>query len=420
MPIFALVDCNNFFVSCERAFRPDLQNKPVAVLSNNDGCVVARSNEVKAMGVPMGVPYFKVRSLMDAGKVTLFSGNFSLYGDFSQRVVQILADECPSLEAYSVDESFLDISNLPIKDYKKWGCDLSAKILQWTGIPVSVGIANNKTLAKAAADYTKKNDCNGCHVVLTDKSRVNLLKWLPVGDVWGVGRATVPKLMGRGIKTAYEFSQLPDNWALHQLHIGGLKTVKELRGESYFGLTTVRDPQKSIIRSRSFGDRVRNYYELESAVATFAAQAAVKLRSEGETTGAVMTYLRGSKHAKEVAGGSYVTKLHPASANTGEIIAAALKNLSVIYDSQVGYKKAGIALLNLKNSSSLQLSFDSSIKKIAKDEQLMQVLDEMNSKLGTRLIRHASEHLELSGWRSRRQLRSPAYTTNWSEILTIR
>src|SRR5690349_8373228 len=173
-PIFALVDCNNFFVSCERVFRPDVWDKPVAVLSNNDGCIVARSNEVKALGVPMGVPYFKVSDVLKKNNVALFSGNFPLYGDFSQRVVQILQQECPDVEVYSVDESFLEISTLPITDYEAWGRELRAKILQYTGIPVSIGIAPTKTLAKAAADFVKKTEpARGAYAVLTEERRVD-------------------------------------------------------------------------------------------------------------------------------------------------------------------------------------------------------------------------------------------------------
>jgi DNA polymerase V len=421
-PVFVLIDCNNFFVSCERVFRPDLRKKPVAVLSNNDGVIVARSNEVKALGIPMGVPYFKVRDQLKQHNVVLFSGNFSLYGDFSQRVVQILQTASPDIEVYSVDESFLEISHLPIKNYTAWGRELSNKIKQWTGIPVSVGIAPCKTLAKAAADFAKKNeDQKGAFSVIGDEQkRIDLLKWLPVRDVWGVGWGSAPKLQGRGIKTAYDLSLVSDKWAQEQLTIRGLKTVRELRGESCIPLDNTSEPQQSIARTRSFGHNVRDYYELEGAVATFAASAAVKLRQQGEVTGAVMTFLRTSKHSAEQKwyGSSQVVRLHPPGAETGRIIAAALEGLKQAYDPDFAYKKAGVILLGLTTVQ--QLAFDSNPADMDRQKALMQTVDHFNNKYNTRLIRHAAEHPENQSWRSKREMRSLAYTTNWRELPKVK
>lgn len=419
-PVFVLVDCNNFFVSCERVFRPDLWNKPVAVLSNNDGVVVARSNEVKALGIPMATPYFEVRELLTKNKVHLFSGNFGLYGDFSQRVVQILQDESPDIEVYSVDESFLEISHLPIKDYTAWGRAIRDKIFKWTGIPVSVGIAPTKTLAKAAADFAKKNEqeLGAYSVIGDDPKRIQLLKWLPVGDVWGIGWRTAPKLKDRGISNAYDLSLVTDNWALQQLTVRGLRTVRELRGDSCLPLEQTEEPQKSIIRSRSFGHAVRDYYELEGAVATFAASAAAKLRRQGEVATSVATFLRTSKHGGTYRGGSQVINLHPPSAETGTIITAALQALEKIYDPDFGYKKAGVMLVGLTTAE--QLSFETDPQKLSRQTELMQVVDGINRRYNTRLVRHASEHIEQQGWHSKHQLRSPNYTTRWGEIKTVK
>ncbi len=420
-PIFALVDCNNFFVSCERVFRPDLWHKPVAVLSNNDGCIVARSNEVKALGVPMGVPYFQVKDVLAKGNATLFSGNFPLYGDFSQRVVQMLQEACPEVEVYSVDESFLEISSLRITNYEAWGKALRDKIMRFTGLPVSVGIAPSKTLAKAAADFVKKaNPERGAFSIAgNEAARIDLLRWLPVRDVWGVGWATAPKLRDRGIKNGYDLSQVSDAWALGDLSIRGLKTVRELRGESCFAFEHGGEPQKSIMRTRSFGHTIRNYYELEGAVATFAAQAAAKLRQQGELARGVMTYLRTSKHAAVQGGTSQVTRLHPASADTGAIIGAALKGLEAVYDPEFGYKKAGVVLMDLHGSDHRQLAFTDDPTTIDRNARLMQSVDTLNKKFHTRLVRHASEHIENEKWRSKRELRSPAYTTNWNELRKV-
>lgn len=418
-PVIALIDCNNFFVSCERVFRPDLWRKPVAVLSNNDGCIVARSNEVKALGVPMGVPYFKVRDVLQKNDVTLFSGNFSLYGDFSQRVVQILQAECPDIEVYSVDESFLDITALPIKDYAAWGRALKEKIYQWTGLPVSVGIANSKTLAKAAADYCKKNDVGGAWTVANDDAaREALLQWLPIQDIWGVGWRTAPKLQARGIRTAYDLTQVSEQWAQEQLSIRGVRTIRELKGETCYKLEAGDEPQQSILRSRSFGHTIRDYYQLEGAVSTFAAKAAAKLRQQGEVAGAVATFLHTGKHAEVRAGGSQVATLHPASADTGDIITAALQALEQVYDPDFGYKKAGVALLDLRTVQ--QLSFTSDPADMDRRAKLMSTVDELNKRFGTRLVRHASEHTNASRWHSKHDLRSRAYTTNWRELRTVR
>jgi DNA polymerase V len=418
-PVFALVDCNNFFVSCERVFRPDLWDKPVVVLSNNDGCIVARSNEVRRLGIPMGVPYFKVRDVLKKNNVTLFSGNFPLYGDFSQRVVQILRQACPEIEVYSVDESFLDISTLPIQDYMAWGRELRAKIYQWTGLPVSVGIAPSKTLAKAAADYCKKNEVGGAWSVVADEQkRIELLQWLPVKDVWGIGWRSAPKLHGRGIRTAYDLTKVSHVWAQEYLSIRGVRTIRELEGESCYALEDVSDPQQSILRSRSFGHTVRDYYELEGAVSTFAAQAAVKLRQQGEVAGAVATFLHTGKHAEVSGGGSYLVKLHPPSADTSVVITAALHALERVYDPDFGYKKAGVALLDLRAVQ--QLAFGSDPARIDRSDALMHTIDTLNRRFGTRIVRHASEHIESQKWHSKREMRSRAYTTNWHELRAVK
>ncbi|HKX72927.1 MAG TPA: Y-family DNA polymerase [Candidatus Saccharimonadales bacterium] len=418
-PIFALVDCNNFFVSCERVFRPDLWHKPVAVLSNNDGCIVARSNEVKALGVPMGVPYFKVRDVLKKGDATLFSANFPLYGDFSQRVVQILQQACPDMEVYSVDESFLEISKLPIDDFAAWGRELRQKIYDWTGLPVSVGVAHSKTLAKAAADYCKKNDVGGAFsIVNDDAAREHLLKWMPVGDVWGIGWRTAPKLHGRGIRTAYDLAQVSDAWAREQLSIRGVRTIKELQGGTCYFLEDTTEPQQTILRSRSFGHNVRDYYELEGAVATFASRAASRLRQQNEVASAVMTFLYTGRHAEVSAGGSHVVQLHPTSADTGTIITAALKALEQVYDPDFAYKKAGVALLDLQSVQ--QLAFNSDPVAMDRQATLMQTVDGINKRFGTRLVRHASEHIESAKWHSKREQRSQAYTTSWRELRTIK
>jgi DNA polymerase V len=425
-PVYALIDCNNFFVSCERVFRPDLWDKPVAVLSNNDGCIVARSNEVKQLGIPMGVPLFKVRDIVAKHNVTLFSGNFELYGDFSQRVVHTLKQACPVVEVYSVDESFLELSTLAVKSYSDWAANLRAQILQWTGIPVSIGVAPTKTLAKAAAEYAKKApQTGGVYSLVTDQKQVDtqrhrqLLQWLSVGDVWGIGWRTAPKLRQRGISSAEDLTRASDPWAQQHLSITGLKTVKELRGQACIGITQ-EAPQQSIMRTRLFGHTVRNYYELEGAIATFVAQAAAKLRQQGEAAGAVLTFLRTANRFTDNRGASSVIRLLQPSAETGALIKAALQGLQQVYDPDFSYKKGGIVLLNLTPKEALQLSFLQGPKGLDRQARLMQTVDALNTRFGTRLVRHASEHPEDASWRSKREHRSPSYTTSWQGLQTVK
>jgi DNA polymerase V len=418
-PVFALVDCNNFFVSCERVFRPDLWNKPVAVLSNNDACIVARSNEVKEMGVPMGAPLFQVEHLMKGKDVTLFSANFRLYGDFSQRVVRILTSMAPEIEVYSVDESFLEISSLPLDDYQEWAEEVRACILQWTGIPVSVGVAPTKTLAKAASEYAKKTPGSNGAFIVTDGNREDLLKWLQVKDVWGVGRALAPKLLQRGVSTAFDLTQVSEVWAQQQMSIRGLRTVKELKGESCLPLESTVEPQRSIARTRSFGHNVRDYYQLEGAVATFAAQAAVKLRAQNEIATGVMVFARTPHNFEGGRGSSTVVRLSQPTSDTGELITAALKGLQVIHDPDFAYRRAGVALIGLVSKEAWQLSLLQDSSQLDKRTALMQSVDQLNVKYNTRLVRHGSEHLELTGWHSNHKLRSPAYTTSWNDLPVI-
>lgn len=419
-PIFALVDCNNFFVSCERVFRPDLWHKPVAVLSNNDACIVARSNEVKQMGVPMGAPLFKVDHLMKGKGVTLFSANFRLYGDFSQRVVQMLMRAAPSIEVYSVDESFLEISSLPTDDYEEWAARLRADILQSTGIPVSIGVAPSKTLAKAAAEYAKQNSSTrGVHAVQTDESRQELLKWLPVKDVWGVGRALAPKLLARGVSTAYDLTQVSEQWAEQQMSIRGLKTVRELKGESCLPIETEVEPQQTIARTRSFGHNVRDYYQLEGAIATFTAQAAVKLRAQRSVAAGVMVFLR-TPHGFEGRGSSTVVRLMQPSSDTGTLITAAIEGLQLIHDPEFAYRRAGVGLIGITSEEAWQLSLLERTQDVDKQKALMQSVDALNKKYNVRLIRHGSEHSMRTGWHSKHQRRSPAYTTSWTELPVVR
>lgn len=423
-PIFALVDCNNFFASCERVFRPDLKEKPLAVLSNNDGVIVARSNEVKAMNVPMATSLFKVKDVLEKQGTKLFSANFALYGDFSRRVVEILESETPYIEVYSVDESFLEVGSLLVNDYHLWGQNLAAKVEKWTGVPVSVGVGPSKTLAKAASEYAKKHpEVKGAFSVIEKTDRTECLDWLPVEDVWGIGRRQAPKLRDRGIKTASDLAKISEKWALEIMTIRGLKTVKELNGESNLPLETggKNTQQKSISSTRSFGKTVRAPYELESAVASFAAKISQSLRNKGQVASELMIFLRSGANATDQHNPSINVKLPFATSDTGVLTAAAVEGLDKIIKQGQGYKRAGIFVHKLLPAEAAQLPLVNtpSEESMNGSDRLMKTLDEINRRWGKGTLLTARESSGRSHWQSKKEKKSPAYTTSWLDIPVV-
>lgn len=414
---YALIDCNNFFVSCERVFRPDLEDKPVAVLSNNDGCIVARSNEIKALGIPMGVPLFQVRDIVRAHKVTLFSANFELYGDISQRIVQLLREETPLIEVYSIDENFIDLSNLPIEDVAAWARRVRGRILREIGIPTSIGVAPTKTLAKVASTFAKSHG-DGTWVIATESEREAMLAELPIEDIWGIGRRLAPKLLDRGVSKALQLTSASDAWLRTQFTITGMKMVDELRGIPRIPFGDKRAQRASIMRSRSFGHKVRNYFQLESAVATFAAQAASRLRSQDSICGGISVFLQVTE--RDGSTKRYVSqfvKLDESSAHTGELIAAALRGLELLYDPDASYKKAGVTLVDIVDAHAWQLSIlEKEGMNREKGIMLMDSVDRLNKRYGRSTIWHASEARQTAVWQSKRERQSPRYTTSLSDL----
>lgn len=416
---YALVDCNNFFVSCERIFRPDLELRPVAVLSNNDGCVVARSNEVKALGVPMGVPLFKIKPTVRDNGVELFSANFELYGDISQRIVQVLRTVTPRVEVYSIDESFLEVEQLHVKDWAAWARELRERVWREIGVPVSIGLGPTKTLAKVASTYAKTHG-DGVSVVDSEATRRQLLGDLPVEEVWGIGWRTAPKLSEAGISTALSLAEAPDGWLRQQFSITGLKTIDELRGIPRLSFGDKSEQRKTIVRSRSFGHRVRDYYQLESAVATFAARAAAKLRAQGSVCGGVVTSISTGSHAAQVRRASHKVTLAEMTADTGHLIAAALEGLMRIYDDGFAYQKAGVEFVDIVDESAWQLALlDPDINRQGR-QRLMSEMDRLNKKFGAGTLWHASEKAANQSWQSKRERRSPRYTTQLSELPVLK
>lgn len=412
--MLAHIDCNNFFASCERLFRPDLADRPVAVLSNNDGCIIARSQEVKALDIGMGVPLFKVKDIVKEQGVTLFSANFELYGDVSERIVTILQEITPLIEVYSIDESFLDLSELPIANFTTWAKNVQERVKKEVGVPVSIGIGPTKTLAKVATNYAKKHD--GVAVVDCEKAREEVLRHLPVADVWGIGYRTTPKLLERGVSNAWQLVSSTDEWLGRYFNSGGMKMIRELRGERCLEFGDKHDKRQSITVSRAFGHKVRTYHQLESAAASFATRAAARLRAQDSLCSELAVYLTTSRHDERVRSVWRKVTLPEATADTGRIIAYALSLLEDLYDSDFAYQKIAITLTRIVERETWQLSLTEPPVDRDGVVRLMKDVDSLNKKYGLGTVWYAAEDKKHASWQSKQALRSPAYTTRWEEL----
>lgn len=422
MKIFALVDCNNFYVSCERLFRPGLVNRPVVVLSNNDGCVIARSQEAKDIGIPMGAPAFKYKGLFLHHNVTIFSSNYSLYGDISRRVAGTLKTLTPEMEVYSIDESFLEFPPQYLKMLPEIGPEIRRKVLKWTGIPVSVGFGPTKTLAKAANRLAKKNPkTNGVFSLCARRDMDRLLSRIPVTGVWGIGRRHGKRLLGRGIKNAQEFKNLPDLWIKKNMAITGLHTALELRGTPCFELETASPPKKTITTSRSFGRPVSSLQEMEESVAAYAARAAEKLREQRCLTGGILVYLTTNRFNNLPQYSNKATHMFPVPTDyTPDLIKTALQGIRKIYKEGFMYKKTSVTLLEICNKYNRQCNLLEMNNNTAanKRNSLMKLLDTTNSRFGRHTLSYGSEGIG-QPWQMNRNHKSPSYTTNWDELPEI-
>jgi len=425
-PIFALVDCNNFFVSCERVFRPDLEGKPVVVLSSNDGCVVARSNEAKALNIPMGAPAFKYRQVFKDNKVVQFSGNFALYGDISRRITQLLTSVTPRIEVYSVDESFLDLSELGITDYEAWGREVRARILQYVGVPVSIGIAPTKTLAKLASDRAKKqSDLRGA-LSLNSKGQTfrKHLQAVPVEDVWGVGRRLAPVLRSHGVASADDLSRLTPKLGRQLLGgIRGEQLVRELNGTSCLPLLAETRVSKSIARTRTFGEDTNQAHVLEAAIATFTAQAAYRLRCSGQLTRRASLFLTTNRHKPNYRRFYQEIRLNQPTADTGQLISLLISALGQLHSSDptAAYHRAGVQLSDFVPAAHLQADLLGTINLPAHDKSTtrMQAIDAVNTRYGRTKLHYAAEDLG-NAWSPHHNTRSPRYTSSWEELAPVK
>jgi DNA polymerase V len=418
--MFALVDCNNFYASCERVFNPALNNKPVVVLSNNDGCVIARSSEAKALGIKMGVPAFQIAEFLQKNGVAVHSSNYALYGDLSHRVMCTLGQFTPELEIYSIDEAFLNLGGSSV-DWAEYAQRIRKTVLKNIGIPVSVGIGPTKTLAKTANHYAKKIPENQGIFVLDSPAKINdALKLFDVDEIWGIGRQYSKLLKSLNIKTAWDFTQLADSWVKKRMTVVGLRVKKELEGISCLELELIPSAKKVICTSRSFGEAQTELELLREAVATYAARCAAKLRKQRSCAGMLMVFIHtnGFKADEPQYERNFVCKLPVATNSTIELIRYALFALEAIYKKGYRYKKAGVLVLDITPENQIQGSLFDGVDR-DKHTAIMKALDDINSKFGRDALKIATQG---SGekWKLRQEKLSPCYTTNWKDIIKIR
>lgn len=418
--MFFLVDCNNFFVSCELVFHPHLKGKPVVVLSNNDGCIIARSNEAKKLGIKMGDPFFLHKKWIEDKKVYAFSSNFALYGNLSERVHQILTKFPVHIEVYSIDEAFLTSNKSDPQDLLKLAQEIKEKIFGWTGLPVSIGIASTKTLAKLAIEFAKKNK-EGIYL-LTEENREAILKETPVEEIWGIGNRLKEKLECKNIYTAYHLI----SYNLEQLkkHFSVLvkKAALELQGASCFSLEEFKKKSLSITSSRSYTRPLKSFEEMKQAIAFLVDTAAKKLRQDKLVCSYLTLYITTSyfeKNEEKSYSNCFSKLLSPPASFTGDLLKAAHLCLKAIYKEDFHYKKAGILLENLCDENSYEYDFFSSPASIEKKARLSKAYDALNEKYQKKILYHASENITQK-WKNKPYLKSNNFTGNWDEILRVK
>ena len=420
--MYALVDCNNFFVSCERVFRPQLEGKAVVVLSNNDGCVVARSNESKAMGIKMGTPFYQVRDMVKAGRLIACSSNYTMYGDLSSRVMSILAEAVPRIEIYSIDEAFLCMDGMSPEKIEGISRELVAKVRKWVGIPVSIGIAPTKTLAKIASHFAKKYPGYGgvCRIDSGEK-RLKALSLTPIREVWGVGRKLSVSMEQKGIRTALDYVQRPEEWVRKNYMLHGVRTWLELRGQVCVE-EELPEKRKSICTSRSFPGMITDRSEIAARVADFAAKCAQKLREEHSAARQVDVVLYTNRFRDDLP--QYFpcasVRLPVAASSTQEIVSAALKGFGTIYRPDYRYKKAGVTVSDLVDADAVQASlFDYDIDLRRKQDRLSEIMDRINAG-GHNLVRLAAQRSGDYTDGIRSDYRSRRYSTSLDEVIEVR
>ncbi len=422
--MYALVDCNNFYASCERVFQPQYIGKPVVILSNNDGCVISRSNEAKAAGVAMGAPEFKIRDLIKEKNIKVFSSNYPLYGDLSNRVMKTLENFTPNLEIYSIDEAFLNFDGMRITDYHDYGVQMKKRVQKWVGIPVCIGFAPTKALSKVANKIAKKfqQRTQGVYVIDTDEKRIKALKWTKIEDVWGIGHRLTKKMIAHNILTAYDFTKPQhEAWIKKEMGVIGLRLKYELEGKSVLELEPIREQKKSIATTRSFPKQISEFDDLRERVATFSAVCAEKLRKQKSCCHTIIVMLVIDKHKYE-SQKYYFNKavtLPYATNSTLTISNVSISMLKDLYKGNEGvkFKKAGVIVTELidEDKKQLQLFEEENPKHLA----LMKAMDFLNAKIGDRKVKLGTQNLNLT-WNMKQNHLSPRFTTRFNEILEIK
>jgi len=409
-----LVDCNNFFVSCEKVFNPKLEGKPVAVLSSNDGCIVARSKELKMLGVPMGAPAFMYREVFERNAVYLLSSNFSLYADMSKRVIECLKRHCLEIEVYSVDEAFLTVPLVAVAGLAKI---IRKEVLMWTGIPVSIGAAKTKTLAKLAASVAKNSD-DGVFLLLDEALIVEKLNSTAVSEIWGIGRKTDEALKKQAIYTALQLTQKPPEWVRKKFGVGLLRSALELKNIAV--LNDEGSPsKKSITHSRSFGSALNSFEEVAEALSGFTARAAEKLREQNSASSYLEVFVIKSGPLREVY--SQIVHFEEPTSHTPTLISYAKLGLKAIFKEGFSYKKTGVTLNGIISESHIQTDFFSRNNGMLRPQKkLMELVDNLNHKFGKKTVFFAAEGVCQNGPKSAKcDKRTPRYTTCWDELLTV-
>lgn len=425
----AIVDCNNFYCSCERLFRPDLWDKPVVVLSNNDGCIISRSDEARKLGVGMAIPYFQARPIIDKHNISVFSSNYHLYGDMSWRVMEtlrtLMGHDASRVEVYSVDEAFMDLDHIPVEDISAYARHIKYTVEQWTGISVSIGIAPTKTLAKLANRLAKKNkQLTGCiKVLVTEEEQRLALQQTRVDDLWGVGRAYAVKLINWGITSAWELSNMPEEWAHTNMGgVTGIRLIRELRGLPSIEMEEELVDKKMIATTRMFGRPVNDIHEIKEAVATYISRAAEKLRRQHSAAGTVSVFIvsKEQDHLADFKRGATIsnyTTLPRATSLTHELIKAATGLVEALYEHGKEYKKAGVMLSSLVPDDSIQGNLFAP-RTENEHRSLMHAIDNINFSMRDDSVKFGSSGMN-KNWKMRQELRSSRYSTRWEDLRNV-
>lgn len=420
--MFALVDCNNFYVSCERVFQPQFQKKPVVVLSNNDGCVISRSDEAKALGIPMGVPEFKIRNEILQHQIAVFSSNYALYGDLSKRVMDVLSDFTPHIENYSIDEAFLNFKNTNTTNFEACGIQMKQRVQKWIGLPVCIGFAETKALSKVANRIAKKfqDRTGGIYVIDSEEKKIKALKWTKVEDIWGIGFRLAKKMKAFGMVTAYDFiAPHNEDFVVRTMGVVGKRLRAELSGQSVLELEQQPEAKKNIAVTRTFEKPITSLNDLKERVSTFASVAAEKLRLQKSCCNAIVLYLRKDKYKVGNARYNFTVfqSLPFATQSNMTLSSTAVKMVEKLFEAGETYTKAGIIITDIIPQH--QKQFNLFVEENPKHEKLMKVMDDIRKKTGERKIRLGNQDLQRT-WKMKQNFLSKKYTTDITELLEIK